>query len=639
MKTYKLSSPGKTLAVCFTVMALGAGLTACDVSSLDTSFENNMESHNNIVLNTHKKWTTSKLPAYIGDISSLPQELQAVIQQRFPKSVDIDRAHVLFVGPGDMAAQENKIRKAADAGAFIVSPKGVDLSIIGASPMLAAPAGGDLQVLLQCYSSWNGGVHYVMFDEINILSTAEPGTPSMSEEEWKELIRTNVPLGDDGGLSVTDYDNLPDKNENYYQTRMDPFIQWIDSAVLERSLLRADVKQDYDDLRDNIEQSGQRLTYNYSFTLNKYIDQAILSDADYLCKNGSISVEYRVYPLYMLEANGEKGGDYYGVVSTVTPHNESMWGPYVGAHGACRNRIYGFWFCDMDVVTSLLDANGAEVPGLAYFDRPIPENKNDSKTYSNGKTFSMNGSISGGYVSGGAYIVGNFGLGGTWTSSTNYTLETISYSLDSSSPSVKYHYWSENVKLTDDWDDGTQINQNFPAPVRTEFSGHSMWVWHVPNSVVKDSDQQQFQLKTSIKLRYSTWYHWRGAVEYDSNRANHDVDIPSNTWKLNAPYRVPWGFIRLRNATNNEMAHVAFYPAGQTGGDPVAQLSTSYGKGEEARIALVKGTYDIIWDIIDGDTNVKIGTYIYKNVDIHTGYDDDSATVRISTVDGQPYGS
>ena len=44
---------------------------------------------NNIVINQYKQWNTSKQPAYIGDISAFPKDLQAVIRQRFPKQVSM----------------------------------------------------------------------------------------------------------------------------------------------------------------------------------------------------------------------------------------------------------------------------------------------------------------------------------------------------------------------------------------------------------------------------------------------------------------------------------------------------------------------------------------------------------------------
>ncbi len=613
------------------LMVLAVGLASCRKNEPDIQPE---ENGNSILINPYKQWRTSSLPAYIGDISSMPKDLQNVIRQRFPKQVGLDAAGIIFAGTSDLLSNKDKFAAAAAGGSYVVIPGNGDASLLGTNPMAVPETDLGLDPMFICYNGYGPGQYYVMYAEKEILD-AESGTPSMSEDEWKELLRINKGLGVDGGVSVTDYDNDREHNENYYQSRMDPFVEWIDATYMERQFIKAS-SSDYDNLRENIEQSGQRLAANYPFTLNKYIDQATFSDPDFLNKSGSITVEFRVYPLYMLSSNGDKAGDYYGVVSTVTPHNQSMWGPYAASHGACRNRIYGYWFSEMDVATSLVNSDGSAVSGIEYFDRPIPENKNDSKTYSNGHTFSVSGSVTGGMSAGKPYLVGQFALGGTWTSSTNYTLETINYTLDSSSPTVKYHYWSDNVKLTDDWDDWSLINQNFPAPVRSEFSAHTMWVWHIPGSVVKDNDTRQFDMKTKIGLTYSTWYHWRGAAEYDSNRSNHSVDVPEMRWTLERPDRTPWGFIRLRNATSNEMAHVAFYGEGQESGTPIAQLTTSYGKGEEARIGLPEGTYNVVWDIVDGDTGTRIGKWIYRNVKVHQGYDETSSTIRISSVDGQP---
>lgn len=588
---------------------------------------------NNIVVNQYKQWNTSKQPAYIGDISAFPEDLQTVIRQRFPRQVSMDAANVIIVGANDLAANHDKLAQAAENGAFVIVPSTLSVPWIKNGLFSVSDAPKDLAPLITCYCGWGAGQLYVMYDEPEVTPEA-PGASSMSEKEWAELIRKNKKMGDDGGVSLMDYDNDAAHNENYFQTRMDPFVEWLDNCYMERSF-KDPGSWDYDDLRANIEQSGQRLTFDYPFTLNAYIDKATWSDPDYLVKSGSISVEFRVFPIYMLQANGDKAGDYYGVVSTVTPHNQSMWGPYVGAHGACRNRIYGFWFADMDVETSLLNINGEPFNGLEYYDRPLPENQNTSKSYSNGHSFSLTGSFTSGITGDKPTITRGISLGGTWTSTTNYTLETINYTLDSSTPVVKYHYWSENVKLTDDWDDWGKINQNFPSPVRTEFSSHTMWVWHVPSSVVKDNDTRQFVLNTHINLRYSTWYHWRGALEYDSNRKEHSVSIPDHTWALERPNRTPWGFIRLRNAANNEMAHVTFYEHGKEGGTPVMELTTSYGKGEEARVGLPVDIYDVTWDIVDGDSGAKLSSWIYRNVEVHSGYNDETATHRISSVDGE----
>ena len=82
------------------------------------------------------------------------------------------------------------------------------------------------------------------------------------------------------------------------------------------------------------------------------------------------------------------------------------------------------------------------------------------------------------------------------------------------------------------------------------------------------------------------------------------------------------------------MAHVSFYRK-EWGSEPVSVLPSSYGKGEEARVALPEGEYNVTWDIIDGDTGTKLGSWIYRGVMVHQGRNDDAATVRISTVDGE----
>ena len=576
---------------------------------------------NTILINPYKQWTTSKLPAYIGNISSLPAELQEVIRERFPHQVSKEAARVLILGKEEAQSNDAATVAAANKGAFVVYP---------------GDASGELPVLLYCRSNWGSGQSYVMYDEAEVLQPSA-GSVRMTSAEWNELVNLNKGKEDDGGIALTDYDNDADHNKNYYQTRMDPFVAWLDRSYMERDFNLTLGTIDYDNMKADIEQMGQRVTYNFPFTLSNIIDQATFSDPDWLTKSGSVSVDIRIFPLYMQSSNGDKAGDYYGVVYTVTPHNQSLWGPYVGAHGWCRNRIYGYWFSGMDVETSLKNLDGSAIQGLEFFDRPIPENPNSSKSYSKGKSTTLSGTISGGYTQvPGWGINGAVSLGGTWTSSTNYTLETINYMLDSSTPSTKYHYWTENVKLTDDWDDWNLINQDYPAPVRSEFSSHSMWVWYVPGSVVKDGSTIQFQLSTKIKLQYSSWYHWRGSVEYDSNLVNYGQDVPLLTWTLDRPDRTPWGFVRLRNATSNEMAHVSYYVGEDLEAEPVAQLTTSFGKGDEARIALPEGTYSITWDIINGDTGERLGRYIYRNVQVHQGRDEESATLRITTIDGEP---
>lgn len=618
--------------ICLTSIILG--FTSCHK---EDTMEQVVEHGNDIVVNTSKIWETSELPAYIGDISYLPKELQGIIRQRFPESASIERANIIFVGASELSTNYEILQTAAAAGKFVVIPGNADYTVLGvdADPIISPSDSDDIDPLFYCYTFWGEDHLYVMYSE-SAPEQIEDGTPSLTDEEWYELNNEGI---DDEDLeedfhSPTDYDNQAQHNENYYQSRIDPFVNWVDNSFLERSLILTRAGS-YDNLKVNIEQSGMRLTYNYPFSLNKFIDKATLSKPDYLCKSGSITVEFRIYPIYMHSGNGEKAGDYYGVVSTITPHNESMWGPYCATHGKTKLRIYGYWFDQMYVETSLTHLDGSPINGLNYYERPIPENANDSKSYSNGKTYSWTGAISGGCSGGKPYVVAQVGMGVSCTSSINYTLETINYSLDSSTPNVKYHYSTNAVDLRDDWGDWQRIHRNFPAPVRTEFSAHSMWVWHVPGDVAQDNSTTSFKLNTNIKLVYSTWRHWRGTLYFNSNKKEYDVIVPEQSWELGYPDRTPWGFIKLRNATDKEMAHVKFYDAKKEGSEPIETLLSSYGKGEEVKIAFPEGTYNITWDIVDGNTGEKVSSWIYRNVKVVKGKDEISATTQISSVDAE----
>ena len=392
--------------------------------------------------------------------------------------------------------------------------------------------------------------------------------------------------------------------------------------------------------RTSIENDGTHYSKNYPFRLNYQIDKGTGCDPDNLDKSGSISLDFWVYPVYLQSSNGQQAGDYYFVTCAVTPHNNSLWGPYVGSHGWTRNRVYGYWFKEMDLAVQLVNEDGTAIEGLQYYNRPIPENQNDSRNYSSGKNYSLTSSLSGGGSEKQGFNASmGVSFGCTWTSSTSYTLTTINYTRDSSTPTVKYHYYSENVKLKDDMDN---IEANFPTACHTEFTAHSSWVWYVPydesgEKGVKDFLDKRFRLKASVNAVYSSWYHWRGSAEFDSNRKDY-YDAKFNTgdgFLLLQPNRVPWGVIALKNAMSTEMAHVKFYRSGEENGEPVLTLSGSYAKNQVAKASLAEGTYTIIFDQMDPNNNRVISQWVLRNITVHQGRDEASATTDASTVDAQ----
>lgn len=361
------------------------------------------------------------------------------------------------------------------------------------------------------------------------------------------------------------------------------------------------------------------------FTLNNKIDTYGPSGTeDWLNKTGNIDLVFRVTPAYLQSSNGSNAGDYYFVTCAVVPHNGLLWGPYKETHGWAQIRIYGYWFKELDLSVQLVNEDGSAINGLSYYERPIPENKNNSKSYTNGKTISLSGTLSGGYSQKqGANVTASMTCGATWSSSSSYTLDDIEFTLDTSSPTVKYHYYSNNVKLSDDWDD---MNKNFPTASHTEFTGRSLWVWKVGS--VKDNDTKKFKIKADVKATYSSWYHWRAAKEYDSNRKDYSTSF-SREYTLGTPDRTPWGYVELKNAMSSEMANVKFISASNN--QVVKQLTSSYSKDQVASAALIEGTYNVEFDQLDPNTNQKLSTWVINNVKVHQGKDKESATLSIST--------
>ena len=566
---------------------------------------------------------------YVGDILSYESEMQEAIKELFPLSTDMARAQVVFVGESEIKAKSPSLLKAIANDAFIVFPhyEGMDedFAQIGVTLNYASIEGGAYYPLLHCYNGYAQGFTYTLWATEE--EVPEEYDSTWSQADWDALMEANKAYGDEAEEELQDY------ILSYYESCLVSFIEWLEGAVAEQVQTKADFVTN---VKGNLEQLGQRCPNTIEFGLKKQIDKGLIYSPDMLEGTGSVDVDFRVFPVYKQSSNGNNAGDYYIVVSKITPHSKNMWHPENHIHGWARNRVYGYWFNGMDVVTRLVNKDGSSIRDMDYFERPIPENKNQSRQYSEGKSFNISGSINGGGggASGGGFGQGDGGLtiGAEWSSSTNYELSTIEFSMNASSPStVEYNYsTTKNVKMTDYWGDDNKINVNFPKTVRSEFNANTSWAWHVGSA--KDYDTQTYVLKTKIDISYAAWHHWRGALEYDSNKKTFNIDVPEFSWVLEAPNRVPWGIVALKNASTYEMAHIVVY---DSSGKAVDAPTYSRSKGQVAKFSLPVGAYSVHFDLVDGTTQQKYGHYIYSNIQVHQGADEKSATVEISSLDAK----
>lgn len=569
-------------------------------------------------------------PAYLGDITSFDDEMTEAIQSFFPLGVGMDDAVVCFVGESDIKAKSPALLKAIANDSFIIFPAydGVveDFAALGVDLDIASSEGGEYIPLLYCYCGFGQGYTYTMWSEAELEEPSDDGESSWDEAEWNALVEANKQYAGE----QEEEEEYEDDYLSYFESRLSAFVAWLEDAILEQAATKSAYVSE---MKGELENLAKRYPASFSYSLYEKIDKATGSDPDYLSGYGSVDVDIRVFPVFKQSSNDNQAGDYYIIVSRITPHNSRMWNPRANNHGLCQNRLYGFWFDEMNVTTSLVNTNGSVIDAIDYFERPIPENKNQSMQYSNGKSITLGGSLNAGVGDvAGKSFGGGLSFGATWSSSTSYALNTIEYTVDSSSPSaVKYRYYTtENVTLTDSWGKQSKIDKNFPPAVRNDFYANSNWVWHV-GSVKDDDTKTSFKLETAIDITYASWYHWRLAQEYDSNKKTYTKHMPKASWKLAAPNRVSWGVIALKNASTYEMAHVTVYDKNNK---VVDVLSNSFSKDQVAKVSLPVGEYSIKYDLMDGTTQRKYASYVYNNIAVHQGGNETAATVEISTIDG-----
>ena len=362
----------------------------------------------------------------------------------------------------------------------------------------------------------------------------------------------------------------------------------------------------------------------------------------------------------MQSVNGEKAGDYYAVRSTVVPHNSLVWGPYTGKHGACRNRVYGYWFDDMDYEFVLIDPNTNQpVDGLHFSETPFPENSISAREHAQSRSIGVNGSLNIGYKNSKetgheGSINGSVGFSIDWTESISYSLANIDYNRNSSSNWVKYHWYSNNVVLKDDM---SNYQKYFPNDVHQEFDAKNIWMWHVPynRAGVADGSDKQFKILARVHPRYSSWYHWRGTTCFKNNRKDWEVDFAGKctasdknistdystkgwagcTFSVPIPDRSTWGILSLKNASSHTMRNVKIYASGKESQAPVAQITNTYASQELATTAVLEGTYTVTFEFINPNNNQVISNGVIRDVHVRMGTTLTDATTIISTGDAK----
>ena len=617
-------------------------LTSCSDKD-DNSVNEPVEESVEYLVDPSTRWQQREEPTFIAGIGALPMEFQQALGQTFTNVVsNLDNAEIAIMDMDAVAANFDELDEFYEnGGLLIIIPKGDEnlLKAVGFEDL----SGWD-ELLWACHNESNDDF-YLMNEPDEITSIDENG------KEYKRKI---------------------EKDLNYYLDRLIPLTDWMDwykDEIIRKATEKAASARhraekgesempDFENLTLSLNKNFKHFTVNFPFSLDKEIFPSFgWYSSDILRCNGSITLAFDVMPLYMGSVNGnDKAGDYYAVRSTITPHNQTMWNPYVASHGLDKNRIYGYWFTDMDYKIMLIDPETKQIAqGLQFVQKPFPENSITSRDKSSSFTFGLEGSVSAADDE-----VASVGFKAEWTESVNYSVKNIDFDRSTASGNmVEYHWYSNNVTVKDDWDN---IEKNFPVEVHREFDATNVWLWRIPygKAGVQDESNKQFTLATYVHPRYSSWYHWKldWFGKSDKEKQDYDVDFWNSctsvdpdfkpeadyskhgwiccSFNIPAPDRGKWGLISLKNASKNyTMRNVRIYKKGEEDKDPAVKVSNTYEPKESAEAAVKVGIYTVTFEFIDPDTNKVISKGKLTDVEVEMGKNKQEATSSLSTGDAE----
>ena len=297
----------KTTSILSVALLFGTlvGFTSCNDSNGDTA--NNVTT-NSLVLNENTIWSKCSRSTYISGFEGEDESLRKVINSRFTNQVgSIDEAEVAFIGGDDNTAGE-KIDKLIERGGIcvLVRPK---FDQTESDYYMDVDDNPHVSELLYAYTD---GFYYTMYDEEPFDGNYQyDESNAMSDEELRAVMNEKK-TEEKKVVNVYDFDNSYEHNENYYNTRLTSFIDWIKTTFEQVAQQNGGTRADnsdysYESLKKNLDFEGETFQVDIPVSLNQGICKYNPSGTwDYLNKSSSISVKYNIYPVFAGKVNEDK---------------------------------------------------------------------------------------------------------------------------------------------------------------------------------------------------------------------------------------------------------------------------------------------------------------------------------------------
>jgi len=572
-------------------------------------------------------------PAYVSDISEA--DYSKTVNALFPLRGSLDKVDIAVVTPAELGTYDGQLYDLYQRGGLIV---------------IARPDGSNYKKFVEQY-----GLEYKLpeVDSLDVFAFAFNK--------------------DHRYYCVYDYKEVDgqQKDKSYYVQLFNTFGKWVKENYESpsngtRALRRANSGDNPLTPKVNTgipdESFDLYFTTHLWNTVTNHHNQRFVAGGDnnspYDCGGyGGIHVTTNVWYFYSYSDNKDIGGDYYLIESSVTAENSGLWTPKYYYHGAEKVFVIGYFMTKMDVDYKLCDGVHPKFPNTGDLGNPSPGTTIGTGHYTHGFSWGLSGSLSAQQSVGdntSFMFGGSFGFSLQFSKSQGYDFSdfNIINQSNGSEGSVKYSYQIYNFNPSRDWDKQKEQKEGngYPAISWSNMDTRASWLWRVPKGThgqrtVENGSDSKFDVQVHVLPKYGTNHWWRAQTgHFFDDDWNVNYYQFSATLHLSHPIRIPFGELAIKNGytivDQVAMGEIRVWDNDSVPSKDncVDSIPSTYSPGEIIKLGLVAGKkYKVRYKLFDTSFKPRreLGLYEYRDIDIHSGEDEESSKTEISILDSK----
>ena len=562
--------------------------------------------------------------AYISDVTN--EHIREAMQRRFTNQTSLDEAEIAVVTPQEIGTYDGKLLELYNRGGLVVilkPDKEEYKKFVESHDMhYAMPDAEDSEMLLFAFNK--DLQYYTVF----------------AKEDSEDVTVTVTGHDDDGNEVAEDqYVETPEVTIDaaWYVEQTNLFAKWVNELLASKARTRGSDGYSAEAVLSKTVSSGQFKSWSLSTRGYK--------DSEKISAEAKISYKVSVTPLHVYNYPGEtsQSGDYYAIKAELTAHNRDIYKftRFDRSGIKADDYILGFFMEHLKATFDFGKENKV-VKSAEFYENPKPETSQGSVTYSSSQTMGFNMALNGGVAGGSMTLGGSGGFNASWTEGVSMNVNDLTVRTNfEPTGKVEYDYTINNIKEGYPHKGVSYYNENVNGIFRSgqkaylpeiAINGLTMtatWIWH--DIDIADNSTAGRKMRMMVTPKYGAW-DWR--YHSGDHRRAFSPGTKEVWLCLPIPDRTRFGVLAIKNGHEGvQMAHIKVYKQDDDTGIPVAEIPSSYGKGETARTKLNEGTYRVTFDLMSG-TTVQQSLQI-ENITIKGAFTESAATTEVATNDGK----